>query len=76
MFGIYQYEIVDQNGIVVAENELANMALIKDGKVTIHIPFDSVASGEYTLIVSKLVGSSKADQPLLLSGMWNCEFTY
>ena len=76
MFGIDQYKIVDRKGTVVAENALATMSLIENGKVSIRIPLDNIASGEYTLIVSKLVGSSKADQPLLLSGIWKCDFTY
>ena len=30
--------------------------------------------GKYELIVSEMVGSSKADQPLVISGTWEVEF--
>ena len=74
MFGIKKYKIVDTNGNVIVENENLEMSAIANNKVLVNVPLDGVANGEYTLIVSELVGSSKADQPLGLTGTWECSF--
>ena len=74
MFGIKNYKIVDANGNVIVENENLEMSAIANNKVLVNVPLDGVANGEYTLIVSELVGSSKAEQPLGLSGTWECSF--
>ena len=74
MFGIKNYKIVDVNGNVIVENENLEMSAIANNKVLVNVPLDGVANGEYTLIVSELVGSSKAEQPLGLSGTWECSF--
>lgn len=74
MFGIKNYKIVDANGKVIVENENLEMSAIANNKVLVNVPLDGVANGEYTLIVSELVGSSKAEQPLGLSGTWECSF--
>ena len=34
-----------------------------------------VASGSYTLLVTAFVSEKKADQPLKISGSWECAFT-
>lgn len=73
-FGIKEYRIVDANGKAVAESKEADMGSIVDGKVNVGISLDAVTSGEYKLIVSKLIGSSKADQPLEINGTWECAF--
>ena len=74
MFGIKNYKIVDANGKVTVENENLEMSAIANNKVLVNVPLDGVANGEYTLIVSELVGSSKAEQPLGLTGTWECSF--
>ena len=74
MFGIKKYKIVDTNGNVIVENENLEMSAIANNKVLVNVPLDDVGNGEYTLIVSELVGSSKAEQPLGLSGTWECSF--
>ena len=74
-FGVESYKIVDMAGNVVAEGETTEMAEIVDGNVAVTISLDNISSGAYKLVVSELVGSSKADQPLILSGTWECEFT-
>ena len=50
------------------------MSVITDDKVFVNVPLDDVGNREYTLIVSELVGSAKADQPLGLTGTWECSF--
>ena len=74
MFGIKNYKIVDANGKVIVENENLEMSAIANNKVLVNVPLDDVGNGEYTLIVSELVGGSKADQPLGLDGTWECSF--
>ena len=74
MFGIKNYKIVDANGKVIVENENLEMSAIANNKVLVNVPLDDVGNGEYTLIVSELVGGSKADQPLGLAGTWECSF--
>ena len=74
MFGIKKYKIVDRNGNVIVENENLEMSAIANNKVLVNVPLDDVGNGEYTLIVSELVGGSKADQPLGLAGTWECSF--
>lgn len=73
-FGVESYKIVDMNGNVIVDGKTTEMAEIVDGNVNVNISPDNILSGEYTLVVSELVGSSKADQPLILSGTWECEF--
>ena len=74
MFGIKNYKIVDANGKVTVENENLEMSAIANNKVLVNVPLDDVGNGEYTLIVSELVGSAKAEQPLGLTGTWECSF--
>lgn len=74
LFGIHKYQIIDGSGNIVAENEAVGMSPIETGKVSVSIPLDNIPDGEYTLIVSKLIGSAKADQPLVLTGTWECKF--
>ena len=73
-FGVESYKIVDMAGKVIAEGETSEPAEISEGKANITISLLNIPNGEYKLIVSELVGSSKADQPLILSGAWECEF--
>ena len=73
-FGIESYQIVDAGGNVVMKGDAPEMAEIVADKVTVTLPLDSLSAGSYKLVVNKLVGSSKADQPLVLNGAWECEF--
>lgn len=75
IFGINEYKIVDEDGNMVMENEPVEMSAMEN-KVTLKIPLNTISEGTYTLVVSKLVGSAKADQPLVISGTWECEFTF
>ena len=75
MMLIYQkYKIVDANNNVIVENENLEMSAIANNMVLVNVPLDDVGNGEYTLIVSELVGSAKADQPLGLTGTWESSF--
>ncbi len=75
MFGIENYTIVDMSGNVIMEGSTTEMAPIVDGKVSVNISAENISEGNYKLIISELAGSKKADQPLVLSGNWECSFT-
>ena len=72
--GVHTARIVDMNGKVIEKDIASEPAEVKDGKVIIRISLENVPSGNYKLQISELVGSSKADQPLVLHGDWVCEF--
>lgn len=72
---IGSYKIVDSFGNVVVEGVLNEMVPYENGQITVSIPIESLESGTYKLIVDSFVGGSKADQPLNMSGNWECEFT-
>lgn len=72
--GIGQYKIVDGNGNTIVEKGVTESAEITDGRANVAISLSEMASGEYKLIVNTLVGGAKADQPLAISGNWECEF--
>ena len=73
-FGINAYKIVDMDGIAVIEGDATELAEIVEGKASIVITISNLVNGEYTLVISEFVGSAKADQPMVLSGNWECEF--
>ncbi len=74
-FGIGDYRIVDMSGKVIVKGESTDMVEIMDGAAEISVSLDGVDSGNYRLLVSSFVGASKADQPLEISGTWECDFT-
>lgn len=73
--GIEKYQILDSKGNVILEGT-TEKAEIDGNKVEIEIMTDNMAKGHYKLLVTQLVSSSKADQPLILTGNWECEFVY
>lgn len=50
------------------------MSVISGDKIYVNVPLKNINEGEYTLIVSELVGSAKAEQPLGLTGTWEGDF--
>ncbi len=75
LFGISSYKIMDLNGNIIVEGSDTGMAEIMDGVINLKIPCNDLPVGEYELVVDKMVGSAKADQPLELSGVWTCDFS-
>lgn len=73
--GIKAYQIKASNGEVVMEGAMAEAAVL-NGEVIVKEDLSDLAKGEYTLIITELVGSSKADQPLTISGSWECKIVY
>ena len=68
------YKIVDGLGNVVEEGVSNEMLPYENGQITVTIPIKNLESGNYKLLVDTFVGGSKADQPLTMSGNWECEF--
>ena len=73
--GVGRYQITDASGHVILDGEGGDPARITDGKAVMTLSLDGIAPGAYTLRVSTLVGSKKADQPLPISGEGSCAFT-
>ena len=84
-FGIESYEIMDSEGKIVVKGntdthinmssgETSTMSELLDGTAIISIPLENLSTGSYKLLVTEFVGASKADQPLVISGNWECDF--
>jgi len=71
---INSYKIVNNDGNVVAEGTAKSVSAFENGKVTFEIPLNNVTSGNYKLVINEFVGLAKADQPLLIKGIWECTF--
>ena len=74
-FCVGSYQIVDASGDVVAEGEDNDSVEIADDRAVMTISLDGIENGDYKLLISSFVGSKKADQPLKISGDWECTFT-
>lgn len=72
--GIAAYRIVDANGKIVKEGAAESTEII-NGQAAVSIQLDGIDSGSYKLVVTAFVGEKKADQPLNISGHWECAFT-
>ena len=72
--GIHAAQIVDMDGKVIVKDITSEPVEVQEGKVCIRISWENISSGNYILQISELVGSKKADQPLVLHGEWECEF--
>lgn len=72
--GIAAYRIVDANSNTVKEGS-AESVTVAAGQAAISIPLDSVESGSYKLVISAFVAEKRAEQPLNISGYWECSFT-
>lgn len=74
-FGIEKYQIVDLEGRVISEGT-TEMVEVLEENVEIDIVADDMTKGYYKLVITQLIGGSKADQPLVLNGNWESEFSY
>lgn len=78
---VAEYKIVDisKNEILRTSLELENAkkANIENGKISIQLSTDDKlnAGQNYKLIVDNFYGLAKAEQPLRITGTWECEFT-
>lgn len=74
-FGVNNYSITTSNGVFEIKNANTQPVEPIDNKAYIKIPINDIPTGEYNLIITELIGCSKADQPLPLKGYWECEFS-
>jgi len=68
------WKITDDSGSVAAEGKNTVAADITDGRAKFAIPLEGLKSGAYALRIDAFTGESKADQPLGISGAWECAF--
>jgi len=73
-FEIGGYKIVNVNGKTIMEGQSEEVEL-NGSLVEIRIPLENIEEGSYKLIISSFIGSKKADQPLSVTGHWECDFT-
>lgn len=74
--GIGKCKIVDVNGKTIVKDIDSEMAEVMNGKAIIVIELEDVQRGSYKLLISEMLGGSKADQPTVLIGSWECEFVH
>ena len=55
-------------------NMLFRLCLITLGNANIKLSIENIPNGDYKLQITEIVGNKKADQPLTLYGIWECEF--
>lgn len=72
---IAAYRILDDMGGVVQEGQTDSVG-VDNGQAAVIIGLNELASGSYKLIVTAFESEKKADQPLTISGSWECSFVY
>ena len=75
LLGIADYRIMDAEGNVVQEGATDKFIPVANGQASIVLELNELATGSYKLIVTAFVSEKKADQPLNISGTWECEFS-
>ena len=75
LLGIADYRIMDAEGNVVQEGATDKFTPVANGQASIVLELNELATGSYKLIVTAFVSEKKADQPLNISGTWECEFS-
>ena len=68
------WKITDDSGSVAAEGRNTVAADITGGGAAFEIPLTELESGAYALRIDAFTGESKADQPLGITGAWECAF--
>ncbi len=78
---VSEYKIVDSNNKEVIKTKLpaedGDKGTVSDGKVLVNLSLNDakLKSGEeYTIVIEKMYGLSKADTPLHITGKWECKF--
>ncbi len=70
------YKIVGENGEKIIENLPLEGSVFSGGKAKMIVPLQDLDNGGYKLIIRSFEGSSKGDQPLVISGYWEVEFSF
>ncbi len=73
---IPKYTILDQSGTVVAEGSADYRAVDREqGETVFEISLAGLEQGDYRIKMEALEGKKKAEQPILISGTWECGFS-
>lgn len=73
--GIASCQITDLDGTVIQKIQQTDLAKVKNGQITLTIPINGLDKGIYTLQIDQWIGNKAADQPLKISGLWECSFS-
>ena len=78
---VSEYKILDSNNKEVIKTKVSaedgDKGTVSDGKVLVNLSLNDtkLKSGEeYTIVIDKMYGLSKADAPLHITGTWKCSF--
>ena len=79
---VSEYKILDKNNKEVIKTKVSaedgNKGTVSKDKVVVNLSLNDakLKSGEeYTIVIDKMYGLSKADAPLHITGTWKCHFT-
>lgn len=75
LLGVAKYQILDADGKVIMEGATDKSSPLLNGQAAIVIELNDIEAGSYKLVVNAFVSEKKADQPLNINGIWECEFT-
>ena len=76
LFGIGSYRIEDMSGNAIIKESSNEERVMFDNQMSFKIPLVQISSGKYKLVIEQFISEKKADQPLVISGFWECEFEY
>lgn len=78
---VSEYKILDSKNNEIIKTKLSaeggDKGTVSDGKVLVNLSLNDakLKSGEeYTIVIDKMYGLSKADAPLHITGTWRCGF--
>ena len=78
---VSEYKILDNNNKEIIKTKVSaedgEKGTVNDGKVLVNLSMNDakLKSGEeYTIVIEKMYGLSKADAPLHITGRWECKF--
>lgn len=78
---ITEYTIIDNNESEVLEvnSTIENgvKSKVENGKILVELPTNNKLNNDqnYKLVIDTVYGLKKSDQPLKITGTWECEFT-
>ena len=72
---ITDYQILAEDGHVIAEGPATDFFPVTDGQAVIPIPIHKLKAGNYRLLVRTFTADKKADQPMEIHGTWECTFS-
>ena len=72
---IGKYQVIDVNGDIVAQGDAGDSVPVQDGQADLTLDVEELPEGQYTLQLQSFIGNKIAEQPLSISGNWECEFS-